>query len=823
MKQNIKTFISRFKDKVRNTSDRTMLSLGRKKFLLNSIARYKARLLIFSLSKHSKRISPRLRRLSNFIDSILKFYSHHGALTTVKWLKDSNVAIQRAIAGDPCKSLRDIEPSLPLPRLANGLPTFIGTLDRKAIRALHPGTIRMWLTITSIYRIFKAPMKVNLNTITDPCLAQFDVIKLISKDASKYLSHLGLKELNIKPSEYPIRSLSAGPNNKVSISSLLTDAIALAKYPEIYDHFKLYANLTKSFGLFKTLNLVIDLCFDLLTRYGKGWIPHSKSVLSFDDIALGKLSFKEEAAGKLRIFAICDIWTQSLLSPLHDSLFNLLKLIPNDGTFDQDASFARCLLKSKEAGLAYSADLSSATDRLPIDLQIDILNNLTGTSLGTHWGGLLRDRPFIIRGNPYNIPSGSYVSYNTGQPMGCLSSWAMLALTHHLILQYCASLVYPNLDRWETRYEILGDDIVIFDKLLFDQYILVMKQLNVGVNLSKSLIAHDRSAFEFAKRTGVNGLDVSALSWKQVMAEDSLLGRVNQAVKFGRKGLIPTVSMLVKALSPAVNIRINDFLLNYKKDALYGLMALLGYMAHSNHIPLSNAVALLVDPHDEEYEFLENPSLPFTSTLHYVTRLLNIDLGFADPKDLIPQVSSFDERVDTANEEVIPFMADSLTRDALSRIATLQGTYDASVEGFAATLLSYSTHFDGTRGIGLSHDPKEPWKEEVANDPYGEDIIPLSKVDLARVHSVAEWALLKDRDPEDMHDEIYTYVYNLRSDLPPYKVALDKSSRVDNYISSFDFLPEGKANKLSPIPNTLREIKASGKLSVTPYWRIVMP
>jgi len=47
----------------------------------------------------------------------------HGSLFTVKYLKASLLAIQRAIAGTPVKSLREIEPDLPLPRLAKcGLP-----------------------------------------------------------------------------------------------------------------------------------------------------------------------------------------------------------------------------------------------------------------------------------------------------------------------------------------------------------------------------------------------------------------------------------------------------------------------------------------------------------------------------------------------------------------------------------------------------------------------------------------------------------------------------------------------------------------------------
>lgn len=99
---------------------------------------------------------------------------------------------------------------------------------------------------------------------------------------------------------------------------------------------------------------------------------------------MGQLAFKEEAAGKLRAFALVDVWTQSLLEPLHSSLFSLLKIVPNDGTFDQDASVNRSSAKSMKSGCAYSFDLSAATDRLPIKIQIAILNVFFGNDLGTH-------------------------------------------------------------------------------------------------------------------------------------------------------------------------------------------------------------------------------------------------------------------------------------------------------------------------------------------------------------------------------------------------------------------------------------------------------
>jgi hypothetical protein len=53
---------------------------------------------------------------------------------------------------------------------------------------------------------------------------------------------------------------------------------------------------------------------------------------------VGQLSRKKEAAGKVRVFAMVDIWTQSLLKPLHMMLTSFLASLPNDGTKNQIAS-----------------------------------------------------------------------------------------------------------------------------------------------------------------------------------------------------------------------------------------------------------------------------------------------------------------------------------------------------------------------------------------------------------------------------------------------------------------------------------------------------
>jgi hypothetical protein len=51
-----------------------------------------------------------------------------------------------------------------------------------------------------------------------------------------------------------------------------------------------------------------------------------------------------------------------------------LRNIPQDGTFEQIKPVQKLLDKGLKQ--LYSFDLSSATDRLPIDIQVDVLSSL---------------------------------------------------------------------------------------------------------------------------------------------------------------------------------------------------------------------------------------------------------------------------------------------------------------------------------------------------------------------------------------------------------------------------------------------------------------
>jgi hypothetical protein len=110
---------------------------------------------------------------------------------------------------------------------------------------------------------------------------------------------------------------------------------------------------------------------------------------------LGKLSLKTEAAGKIRVFAIVDVWTQSILEPIHEYIYSILRNIPQDGTFDQSRPLTTLRGKIDGKSKTYSYDLSAATDRLPLALQVQVLASfLVNEEVARAWGVLLSGRDF---------------------------------------------------------------------------------------------------------------------------------------------------------------------------------------------------------------------------------------------------------------------------------------------------------------------------------------------------------------------------------------------------------------------------------------------
>jgi len=133
------------------------------------------------------------------------------------------------------------------------------------------------------------------------------------------------------------------------------------------------------------------------------------------------------------------------------------------------------------------------------------------------WKDLLVGRAYKLPkiAKSYNLGFNA-LHYKVGQPMGALSSWALLALTHHAIVQLSARRCGVSKGKvWFSDYALLGDDIVIANKAVANEYLRIMERIGVKVGLAKSLVSHTRS-LEFAKRTYIRGRDASPISLAEV-------------------------------------------------------------------------------------------------------------------------------------------------------------------------------------------------------------------------------------------------------------------------------------------------------------------
>lgn len=241
---------------------------------------------------------------------------------------------------------------------------------------------------------------------------------------------------------------------------------------------------------------------------------------------LGALGTKEEAAGKIRVFALVDCWTQWLMKPLHDGLFGILANIEQDGTFDQTRPIEKLLDRLPKGTPIYCFDLSSATDRIPITLQKVLLTPFLTAWGAELWATLLVGRAYRFYGLPKIDASiqGKVITtyptdllYGAGQPMGALSSWAMLALIHHAFVQWAAlrcGLVKRPGD-WFADYAVLGDDIAIASKPVAEAYQDIMARIDVAIGLHKSLISLPGLAIEFAKKFYLRGQNLSPISFAE--------------------------------------------------------------------------------------------------------------------------------------------------------------------------------------------------------------------------------------------------------------------------------------------------------------------
>jgi len=223
-------------------------------------------------------------------------YKKNGSLFLVQYLKECHRLTMKSISGKP-------EECSTFPRVATrrGLPLIIPGYLRVRMERDDYDIIQLVLSVITVYRVFKIPGTLKLNTITDPFKGQTTVLP--SYEVKSILDRIKcIKTLKLLPDATLIPSVKAGPNISLALFGCTLDAYAFKQQPELLESLRILSKYTG------------PALYDLLLEEIRGlpsWlhtITDSKikeSILS--NIKLGKLSEKLEAAGKVRVFAITDI------------------------------------------------------------------------------------------------------------------------------------------------------------------------------------------------------------------------------------------------------------------------------------------------------------------------------------------------------------------------------------------------------------------------------------------------------------------------------------------------------------------------------------
>ena len=197
-----------------------------------------------------------------------------------------------------------------------------------------------------------------------------------------------------------------------------------------------------------------------------------------DNICAGVIKVIQEGGFKARVVAMPNAGAQVAFRPLHKALGNILKHMPQDCTFNQMKGVEWGAEQLRLGKTMYAVDLSSATDNFPLGFQKAVLESLeyeySDNFIKTcqmKWG--YKDEAF-----------SKLVTYTKGQPMGLYGSFVLFSFSHHIVLQ----AIEAKVNKRDT-YRILGDDIIINDKSVYENYLHFMRTVHVPISTSKCLIS----------------------------------------------------------------------------------------------------------------------------------------------------------------------------------------------------------------------------------------------------------------------------------------------------------------------------------------------
>jgi hypothetical protein len=223
---------------------------------------------------------------------------------------------------------------------------------------------------------------------------------------------------------------------------------------------------------------------------------------------VGKIGLIQEPGFKLRAVANPARAYQAVLKPLGDALYSKLAMLPWDCTHDQYRPFTIIQKALSNLSTVHAIDLSNATDRFPLSLQMVVLDTLF------HRKDAINLFADLSRAKWLCPLTEKTISWSVGQPLGLYPSFAAFSLTHGMML-YALNDMKHNDD-----FFVLGDDVVILDDDLAARYKRFLVDMEVPYSPSKTLSSNVIT--EFAGKLITKDEVIPQLKWRHV-SDDSFI------------------------------------------------------------------------------------------------------------------------------------------------------------------------------------------------------------------------------------------------------------------------------------------------------------
>jgi len=225
-----------------------------------------------------------------------------------------------------------------------------------------PDTVRYLLTLLQVSRVIPAWKKVDLSTVTNPGPIVPDSLKQeFSTLVPKFLTAFGIDlDQRLEWTKLHVAT-TMGPSGHSMLQATNLLPIVLSKF----------RNLFSKLGGESLVEYMDTIPLSFVKIWEGLYPPKHVNVIR-------RLSTVPDVDGKMRVIAIPDYWSQSILKMYHKDIMLMLSRIQKiDMTFGQGiAPFGSSDHKY------YSFDLSAATDRFPVEITEIMMSAMYGSEAG---------------------------------------------------------------------------------------------------------------------------------------------------------------------------------------------------------------------------------------------------------------------------------------------------------------------------------------------------------------------------------------------------------------------------------------------------------